>query len=336
MEENKTRKKSKDILKFLGFRTRKNFIIFLVFVLVSSVFWFLIALSKEYTTTISYPVKFTSLPKDRILVEKLPENIQLQIAGNGFDLLKYEFSGFIFPYIIDYSKISNHNHSNHFHLQTTTLLNQFRQKFPSNVTVQDIFPKTLTFTFSSMIKKKLPVEANILYRLAKQYVVHDKVLISPNYVIAKGPKAIIDTMKVAKTEQYDLKILDKPIKKILSLKKTKLVSYSADKVVLFLNVQQYTESVIKVPIVIKNMPDSLSIKFIPDKISVRYKSTLDHFKEILPKQFKAIANFSSITLSKDTKIPIVLEETPKEAFDISFSPKKVSFLLSQKQKKEND
>ena len=336
MEENKTKRKSKDILKFLGFRTRKNFFIFLVFVLVSSVFWFLIALSKEYTTIIDYPVKFTSLPKDRILVQEVPDNLQLQITGNGFDLLKYEFSGFIFPYIVDYSKISNHNHSNHFQLQTTTLLNQFRRKFPSNVTVQDIFPKTLIFTFSSMVEKKLPVEADILYRLAKQYVVHDKVLISPNFVIAKGPKAIIDTMKVAKTEQYDLKILDKPIKKMLSLENINMVSFSTNKVFLFLNVQQYTESVIDIPIVIENMPDSLSIKFIPDKISVKYKSTLDHFNEILPEQFKAIANFSSIALSKDTKMPVFLEETPKKAFDISFSPKKVSFLLSQKQKKEND
>lgn len=336
MEENKTKKKYKDILKSLGFRNRKNFIIFLIFVLISSVFWFLIALSKEYTTIIDYPVKFTSFPKDRILIQELPDDLQLQITGNGFDLLKYEFSGFIFPYIIDYSKISNRNHSNHFQLQTTNLLNQFRRKFPSNVKVQDIFPKTLSFTFSSMVEKKLPVKIDILYRLAKQYIVHDKVIISPDSVIAKGPKAIIDTLKVAKTEKYDLKILDKPIKKMLSLEKIKMVSFSKDKIFLFLNVQQFTESVVDIPVVMENIPDSLSVKFIPDKISVKYKVTLNHFNEILPEQFKAIADFSSIALSKDTKVPVYLKKTPKKAFDISFLPKRISFFLSQKQKEKND
>jgi len=305
--------------------------VFLIFVLVAFVFWFLIALSKEYTTVIDYPVKYTSFPKDKILIQELPDDFQLQITSNGFDLLKYEFSGFIFPYIIDYEKISNHSRSNHFSFQTNTLLNDLRRKFPSNVKVQDIFPKTLVFSFSSMIEKKIPVEADIKYRLAKQYVVADPIIISPEYIMAKGPKAIIDTMTVAKTEQYDLKILDEPVKKMLSLKKVKLVTFSKKKILLFLNVQQYTEATIKIPVVMKGIPDSLSVNFVPDKIAVKYKVALNHFNEILPEQFKAVVNYSSAINAKDSKIPVFLEKKPKKAFDISFSPKKISFLFSEKQ-----
>jgi len=332
LEENITKKKSKDILRLLGFRNRKNFIVFLIFVLIAFVFWFLIALSKEYTTVIDYPVKYTSFPKDKILIQELPDNFQLQITSNGFDLLKYEFSGFIFPYIIDYKEISNHSQSNHFSFQTNMLLNDLRRKFPSNVKVQDIFPKTLVFSFSSMVEKKIPVEADIVYRLAKQYVVADRAIISPDYVIAKGPKAIIDTMTVVKTEQYDLKILDEPVKKMLSLKEINLVTFSKDKILLFLNVQQFTEKTINIPVVMKGIPDSLSVNFVPDKISVKYKVALNHFNEILPEQFKAVANYSSVVNAKDSKIPIYLEHRPKKVFDISFSPKRISFLFSEKQK----
>lgn len=330
MKENKPKKSSKDFLKFLGFRNRKNFIFFLVFVLISSVFWFLIALSKEYTTVIDYPVKFAYFPKDKILIQKIPDDLQLQITGNGFDLLKYEFSGFIFPYIIDYSKLPDHTSSNHFQIKTATLLNKFRRKFPANVKVQDIFPKTITFAFSSLAEKKIPIEPNIHYHLAKQYVLRDKVIVSPNFVIAKGPKAIIDTMKVAKTTKYNFKILDKPVNKKISLKKIEMVSFSIKEVSLFLNVQQYTEATINIPIVMENIPDSLSVKFMPDKISVKYKSTLNHFNEIFPEQFKVIADYSSISISKNSTIPVYLKQIPKKAFDISFSPKKVSFLLSKK------
>ncbi len=331
MTENNTSRKLKNILELLGFRNRKNFIVFLVFVLISSVFWFLIALSKEYSTIIDYPIKFTSLPNDEVLVREPPKEVKLQISGNGFDLLKYEFTGFIFPYIVDYGKISDNCHSGSFQLNTAALLNNLRQKFPSNVKVQDIFPKTIVFTFSEMVKKKLPVEADITYRMAKQYVVRDAIIISPAYVNVKGPKAIIDTLKTAKTKKYDLKILDKPVKKNLSLKEIDMVTYSTNKISLFLNVQQFTETIINIPIVMENIPDSLTVEFIPDNIAVKYKVTLDHFNEILPEQFKAVADFSSIALSKDTKIPVYLNKTPKKVFDISFSPKKVSFLLSRKQ-----
>lgn len=331
MGENITKKKSKDILKFLGFRNRKSFIVFLIFVLIAFVFWFLIALSKEYTTVIDYPVKYISFPKDKILIQELPDDFQLQITGNGFDLLKYEFSGFIFPYIIDYEKISNHSQSNRFSFQTNELINDLRRKFPSNVKLQDIFPKTIIFSFSSMVEKEIPVEADIVYRLARQYIVSDDIVISPDYVIAKGPKAIIDTMTVAKTEKYDLKILDEPVKKKLSLKEVKLVTFSKDKVLLFINVQKFTEATINIPVVMKGLPDTLSVNFVPDKISVKYKVALNHFNEILPEQFKAVANYSSVVNSKDSKIPVYLEHKPKKVFDVSFSPKRISFLFSKKE-----
>ncbi len=335
MEENRTKKKSRDILKFLGFRSRKSFFVFLIFVLIAFVFWFLIALSKEYTTVIDYPVKYTSFPKDKILIQELPDDFNLQITGNGFDLLKYEFTGFIFPYIIDYEEISNHSQLNYFSFQTNTLLNDMRRKFPSNIKLQDIFPKTLVFSFSTVVEKKIAVEADIEYRLAKQYVVADSVVISPEYVIAKGPKAIIDTMTVAKTEKYDFKIIDKPIKKMLSLKENKLVTFSKDKILFFLNVQQFTEATINIPIEMKGIPDTLSVNFLPDKIAVKYKVTVNHFNEILPEQFKVIADYIDAFNTNDTKIPIYLEHKPEKVFDVSFSPKSVSFLFSKKKNSDD-
>lgn len=334
MKENTIKKEIRNILKLLGFKNEKSFSFFLIFVVISFIFWFLVELSKEYTSIIDYPIKISSLPDDKILISEVPDNIQLKITGKGFDLLKYELASFIFPYIINYEEITNHNHSDNFQLQTSIIFNDIRNKFPSNIEIKEIFPKKISFVFSSSTEKKVPVKVNISYRLAKQYVIRDKIIILPDSVVVKGVRVVLDTLSAVYSKQYNLKILDKPVKKILTLKKIPFTSFSTKKVTLFINVQQYTEATIRIPIVMKNLPDSLSIKFIPDKVTVKYKSTLDDFNKIHPDQFKATVNYSSILENNNnSRIPVYFEVTPKKAFDISLLQNKVSFLLTHKQKK---
>jgi hypothetical protein len=56
--------------------------------LAATVFWFFNALNKEHTATISLPVKFKYDQAHYIPVKKLPQHIQLNLTGSGWDLLR--------------------------------------------------------------------------------------------------------------------------------------------------------------------------------------------------------------------------------------------------------
>ena len=70
----------------------KKIVTYLVFVFIATIFWFLNALSKDYTTTVSYPVNYKNLPKDKILIRELPDKLFLEVKGGGFALLRYKIS----------------------------------------------------------------------------------------------------------------------------------------------------------------------------------------------------------------------------------------------------
>src|SRR3954471_15704401 len=73
-----------------GFRLNRRVVTFLFCVLLSLFFWLLMALSKEYTITVSFPVSYSNFPEDKLIANHLPETIDLQLRSSGFSLMIYK------------------------------------------------------------------------------------------------------------------------------------------------------------------------------------------------------------------------------------------------------
>ena len=69
---------------------KRNVITYGVCVIIATVLWFLNALNKEYTTEISYPIKYTELPKGKLLVSEPPKEMTLTIKAHGFAPLQHQ------------------------------------------------------------------------------------------------------------------------------------------------------------------------------------------------------------------------------------------------------
>ena len=79
----------------------KQIVVFLVCLLIATALWFLNALSKDYSTTISYPVKFVNPPSNQFVSNKLPQKFELQVEAHGFTLLRHKLSLSFSPIVIN-------------------------------------------------------------------------------------------------------------------------------------------------------------------------------------------------------------------------------------------
>ena len=73
---------------------RSQLPIFFFLIVLSSVFWILTVLSKDYTSTITTPVVFYNLPDDKLLIESKEVTLQMQVKAPGFSLLAHQFKFF--------------------------------------------------------------------------------------------------------------------------------------------------------------------------------------------------------------------------------------------------
>lgn len=65
-----------------------NWKVIILCLLGATTFWFFNALNKSYTTSINYPVSFGFDRSQYIPLSKLPEQIQINVTGGGWDLLR--------------------------------------------------------------------------------------------------------------------------------------------------------------------------------------------------------------------------------------------------------
>ncbi len=81
------RNKITERLKALQFHIDRNIISYGICVVIASILWFLNALNKEYTSKITYPVKYTDFPQGKFLVSDPPQNISLEVKAKAPNLL---------------------------------------------------------------------------------------------------------------------------------------------------------------------------------------------------------------------------------------------------------
>jgi hypothetical protein len=62
-------------------------------ILAATTFWILNALNKDnYNTIVDYPIQWEFATENYIPVKPLPQSVQIQISGNGWDLLRKYFN----------------------------------------------------------------------------------------------------------------------------------------------------------------------------------------------------------------------------------------------------
>lgn len=125
--------------------------VFAFFLFISFIFWYLNSLGKEIEAGINFHVKYTNLPKERIINEDLPTDLNLFMKGPGYSILKLKISGRKAPLIIDISKVSykraTGSKTMNYYIVTSSLTKSLNVQMRSGCEITSIKPDTLFFTF---------------------------------------------------------------------------------------------------------------------------------------------------------------------------------------------
>lgn len=314
----------------------RKLLVYLIFVAIASIFWLLSALSKNYQTQIKYPVRFSHLPNDKVLVNKLPDFLNLSVDGYGFTLLRYRVKRSIVPVTIDISEnnlFQVQGKKNKFFIPSRYLIKQVSAHISDDVKVLEIQPDSIIFDFTQMVTKMVAVKPNISYSADRQFLIKKKPWCEPDSLLLSGPKSILDKIDFCSTKHLDLENLNNSIQRSVAVENIEDVKLSAKRVNIFVDVEKFTEANLLVPIEIINIPDSLRLKTFPDKITISYKVALSDFDKVKPYQFKAVVNYKNFLLGSNSefhKMRVELKKFPSFVRSISYNPKQVDYLFEKK------
>lgn len=155
----------------------------------ASVFWIFNALNQEQSATVKFPLTIIYDKAQFVPTARLPENIEANVSGSGWDIL-LKSSGFRLEPI----KIIPENlpGKNNFLLPSATgqilpLLDELRLNY---------FPKdTLTFSFDRIKEKKFPIRPDISeVSFRPGFILSANPFMDPSEVLVTGPSELLDAL----------------------------------------------------------------------------------------------------------------------------------------------
>lgn len=318
--------------KLLVSRQDKRLAIYLVCVGIATIFWFLNALNKDYTVDLSFPIRYTNLPKNKILVNEPPKTLKLQVTSHGFTLLRHKLNLTFRPLafkVNDYTKkLMETTERSRYTVSTKQNLEQIADQLINEIKVIGISPDTIQFIFDRIIDKKVKVKPRVDIEYKKQFQLAGSIKIKPDSIVVSGPQTILDTLAFVQTKPQYFKAASELIQRNLSLEEIENLAFNTKRVVLNIPIEQYTESQMMIPVSIENKPDSINVKLFPNKVKVTFSVGLSRYSEVIPDDFDFSVNWEEISL-KDSRLKINVNEVPPFVNSVKISPEELEYLIER-------
>jgi hypothetical protein len=302
---------------------------FIGFLIITVVIWFLITLSKVYTTTITLPIRYAHLSQDKILQNEPINEIDFIVKSSGFNIIRSRFSN---QRIEINASVLNKKARFRYYLLLKNQKNKIQRQFRSGIEIQEISLDTVYLELGSLISKKVPLIPNLEINYHIGYDILESEVIQPDSILISGPETSLN--KIAKIDLELLKLEDVKFDfsekvKILRPENSKNLKIRKEFATISGKVEKFTEGVFEVPFKVLNLPKEVDLTSLHKTVKVYFVVGLSNFNKIDKNSFAVVCDY---TLSNENKldylVPKVIE---KPSFIKSFKvvPNKIDFLIQK-------
>lgn len=299
------------------FENREKVIAFSVALFFAVCLWFIVNLSRDYNVTIEVPIVLSNLPSDETISSEIPETASVVLTGEGWSLI----SVYTNPPRVMVNAESNE----------VNLAEQLRSQVGafSALNIVQVRPAQLTIQRERRVRKKLPVRNRINLQFSDQFGLLSDPILSPDSVTAVGAESILDELEYLFTAETEISNINESVNRVVQLQSMSGITFEPSTVILSLEVAEFTEAEIRVPIRTRNLPSGRAVSYNPSSIIVRYDVPLHQFSEVQGvRLFNAYVDYSLIeeddlgTIAPDVEIV-------DNSFNVrirSFQPPRVSYF----------
>lgn len=299
------------------FENREKIIAFSVALFFALCLWFIVNLSRDFNVTIEVPIVLSNLPSDVTVSSEIPETASVVLTGEGWNLISVYTNP---PRVLINAESDEVN-----------LAEQLRSQVGafSDLNIVQVRPTQLLIQKERRVSRMLPVRNRTVLHFSDQFGRLSDPVISPDSVLATGAESILNELEYWDTAETELTNINQSIDRAIQLQSISGISVEPSTVNLSMDVAEFTEAEIRVPIRTRNLPSGRAVSYNPSSILVRYDVPIHQFSEVQGvRLFNAFVDYSLIeeddlgTISPDVEIV----ESDYQVRIRSFQPPRVSYF----------
>lgn len=299
---------------------------FIFFLILAALFWVLTKFSKEYTQDVKAQLEFINVPEDAVIGGNTDRELPLRMEASGFDFLFYQIRRPVIT--VDVSDL-NPGQDSIWTISKAQLEIQAEQLFnhPVEITLKE---SEIKLPLLALGKRTVPVVPAVTLEFKEGYAALAPMELQPDSITLIGPVKVLDQLLEIYTEQEVLANLDAAVSGELKLElpdSIGQVKMVPDKVSYQLDVEEFIENEMMVPLTLIGNEENLGIQLFPSAVKVRYTINFGRYKNIQASDFKVVCDLSKATGGNLLSPQLVAY--PEGAQNVSFLPEAVEFIVIQ-------
>jgi len=298
---------------------------FLFFLLLAIVFWVLTKFSKEYEATVEAKINYRALPQEALLAEDNPTSFTFDLTANGFEFLFYKLNE---PTVTLNLNEYYESGQKEIVIDKAELTRLVTSQLEKNVAVKNVSIDGLVVDLNLIEIKKVPLLPSVEISYKSGYKAVDSVMLDPDSISVSGPAKLLEEIDSLVTNTLKLNNIDQSVtgEVAVNFPKNEGVTLKPQVVNYSLEVAEFAQQKIDIPITLINVPEGVNIKLIPKKATLTFSISIEDFNSVSVSDFKMVCNYNERNEDGNFMLPKLVEK-PDDILDIELETKKIDFLI---------
>ena len=303
-----------------GFR---NAMLFLVFVCVSAVFWFILALNDSAQDHFNVNIKIVNRPDSVTFISDVPEKIHVSVSDKGTNLWR---NGYLrHPAInIDFKEYSSDGILRYTY---NDLLTALKEKFGGTATITSISLDSLQLIYTTNPGKKVPVIVDCHVYPASGSTLEGNISSDPTSVFVYGNKDVLDTIYSISTEPVNLRNLTETTEIEVKLKRLKNAKAIPGTVTLNVPIEPLVMKQAMVTVEAVNVPPGEELLLFPSKVPVEYYVAMSRLNDDEDDNIHLVVDFEDVASSKNGKLLVEKKKFPDRLKNLILKTDSVEYAV---------
>ena len=302
--------------------SKRRFRFFLFFLLLSFTFWTSTKLSNTYIVEESFSIIWINIPNGIIPFSE-NQQMNVSISASGIEILIYRLINKSINISLSQADFSREKGLVDLRGQQFFIQKQFFENTKLNI----LNPLFLEFKFSRLEEKVFTVVPQIEINLRAGYLIDSSLKVTPDSILVRGPKSILDTLNSIQSESIIADDLYENFRKKVSLRSIPEIQLSESKVTVEVAVSRYTEKEFLLNVEVINLPLGTRVKLFPPKAKVRVTLPLSVLRTIKASDFSLVVDYNNIFKDAEKKLNLIMVRRPSSVKKVILEPKKVNYLI---------
>lgn len=310
---------------FLFSRANKEFVVFMVFLALSGIFWLLTTLNQVYEHEFAIPVSVVGVPKNAVLTSDETDTVRMTIRDKGITLLTYMYGDVLRKINVNFKTYSKSNGTGA--ISASELQKLVYQQLASGSRITSVKPDKLEFYYNYGAKKMVPVRWSGRVMPEEMFFI-SRVAYNPDSITIYASHEKLDSINVVYTEQLNYANFRDTLNANCELAKIKGVKMVPDHVRVTFFTDVLTEEQIEgVPIKAINMPVGKHLRTFPAKVNISFVTGVSVYRNLKPTDFTVVADYNDIINHPTEKCHIYLKSVPRGISRTRLETNMVDYLI---------